>query len=109
MAQAVGPWLPIVGAVGGAAGGATLAFVLHWVLWGFGDWLLYPLAPLVSLGVREAAPLMWGIVGAAAGVLLGIGRAFAAVGQSGLRYAIYVLLGLICLAMLINAMLATGA
>ncbi|HVF11313.1 MAG TPA: serine/threonine-protein kinase [Abditibacteriaceae bacterium] len=108
-AQAIGPWLPIVGALGGAAGGATLAFVLHWALWGFGDWLLYPLAPLISPGLREAAPLMWGIAGAAAGVLLGIGRALAALGQSGLRYAIYVFLALLCLAMLINAMLATGA
>ncbi len=64
---------------------------------------------LPDLAWRECAPLMWGLVGGAAGVLLGIGRAFAAVGQTGMRYAVYVLLALIFLSMLINAMLATGA
>ena len=108
------PWLPVLGIVGGASGGVALAFLLHYVLWGFGDWLLYPLVQtmnqlLPNVMWQQVAPLLWGIVGGATGILLGIGHAFASIGQIGLRYAVYVFLSLIFLAVLINAMLATGA
>ena len=105
--------LPILGVCFGTIAGWCIALVLHWVLWGFGDWLLYPLARPLSHFIRwlprEIAPLMWAIVGAAAGLLLGIGRAFAAVGQGWMRYVIYLLLSLAFITILINAMVSPGA
>jgi hypothetical protein len=99
-------WMPFFGLSVGAAGTFGAAFLLHWGLWGFGDWLLFPLARGVLW--LQTPPVAWALAGGVLGTLSGLGRALAATGHGWARYVIYGVLGALLLAVLLNAMLATG-
>jgi len=118
-------FVPLFGPLFGAGFGWLLGFGMHWAFWGVGDWMLTPLyktvlsltgqsppAPTEPGGVMEpvmvVAPLMWAMAGGVAGLLWGTARAMAATGKLWARYSVYVVLGLLFLAILINAMLSPG-
>lgn len=86
--------------------GWLTALVLHFALWGLGDWLLFPLARSQTLIPPDSAPLAWGAAGGCCGLLWGAARAGIAVGYSWARYGVAILLGAIFLLLLLNAMLA---
>jgi serine/threonine protein kinase len=86
--------------------GWLFAFVLHFVFWGLGDWMLWPIARAQNVLPTVSAPAAWAAVGALGGLIWGIARVGAAVGYSWSRYAASLLLGIIFLLLLLNAMLS---
>jgi serine/threonine protein kinase len=84
-------------------------FLLHYVFWGFGDWLLYPLrnGVLASLP-QDNAPLAWAALGAFGGLVWGASQALSAIGAHWARYAATVGLSVTFLFLMLNAMLSTG-
>jgi hypothetical protein len=86
---------------------ATIA--LHYVFWGFGDWLLYPLQNGVLAGLPpDSAPLSWMALGGACGLIWGVSRALTALGAAWARYATPVLLSLLFFVLMLNAMISTS-
>lgn len=98
--------IALFGAACGAPLGWLAGFLLHYLFWGMGDWLLYPLAHAQRLLPRENALVAWGSLGAVGGFLWGVARAGAAMGHAWLRYAVPLLVAAGFLLLLINAMLA---
>jgi hypothetical protein len=89
--------------------GWGLTFILHYIFWGFGDWLLHPLeSGVLSALPPENAPLAWGAAGALGGLVWGTSRALSSIGATWARYAAAIALPLVFLGLLLNAMLATG-
>jgi serine/threonine protein kinase len=96
------PILPLIAIFGGVVGIWLLLAVGHWAIWGFGDFLLHPVA--LSLGYYEAnAPLWWGLTGAVIGLFYGMGRVFVALGRPWGLYLTPAMLLLAFLALLIHA------
>lgn len=89
----------------GALLGWLAGFLLHYLFWGFGDWLLYPLAHRQTLFPQGNPLVAWGVLGTGGGLLWGVVRAGTAMGHSWLRYAVPLLLAFCFLLLLINAML----
>lgn len=90
-----------------------LLWIGHWAGWGFGDWLLRPLArplfSLVSATERETgAPLVWAAVGCGAGMLWGCSRVLESLGHRWTRYALWSFYGVAAFVAFINAMLFFG-
>lgn len=87
--------------------GWLAGFLLHYVFWGMGDWLLYPVVHVQHLLPQENALVAWTAVGTVSGFLWGLARAGSAMGHSWLRYAVPLLMAVLFLLFLINAMLAS--
>jgi hypothetical protein len=83
-----------------------LAWLLHWMVWGLGDWILRPFFALFRLDNALPAPAAWAIVGGICGALYGLARGFAARGQTTLRYGIYGFYVVAFFVLLIHAMLS---
>jgi serine/threonine protein kinase len=89
--------------------GIAATFVLHYVLWGFGDWLLYPLQTgvLAALPAQNPAP-SWAALGTLGGLVWGASRALTSIGILWARYATPILMSLVFFILMLNAMLSTG-
>jgi len=98
--------LPFFGLFAGIASGWGLAWLAHWGVWVFGDWLLFPLRPMLGR-IGNYAPPAWACLGAVGGFLWGWSRALAAVGNKSARIAVLLVFGLGFFALLLNAMLST--
>ncbi|MEO6908308.1 MAG: serine/threonine-protein kinase [Abditibacteriaceae bacterium] len=95
---------PIIGAMLGAPLGFAGGYVLHFVFWWFGDWLLWPLNNWLHISPN---PLwIWGGVGACVGAIVGITQLLHLRGQDWARYAMWGLFSLLFLFLLLSAMLA---
>lgn len=95
--KSIVPILPLIAIFGGVAGIWLLLAIGHWAIWGFGDFMLHPLALEVG-DYRATAPLWWGAAGAFSGFFYGIGRVFVASGRS---WGLYVPLAVLLLALFI--------
>jgi hypothetical protein len=81
---------------------------LHWLFWGLGDWILLPVARMVTpVAASVPAPLAWSIVGGMAGALQGLARALTATGRGWARYVVWTFFVAVFFVLLIHAMLAT--
>jgi hypothetical protein len=90
----------MIGAPLGFAGG----FLLHYVFWWFGDWLLWPLNNWLQI---SSNPLwVWGGAGASVGAIVGITQLLHLRGQDWARYAMWGLFSLLFLFLLLSAMLS---
>lgn len=85
--------------------GWLAAFILHFSLWGLGDWLLFPPAHIQTLIQPITAPVAWAGAAGIGGLLWGIARAGTAIGYGWSRYVVAILLGVIFLMLLLTAML----
>jgi len=103
MPRSIRDVLPVISAALGAPLGWLGACALHYVFWGFGDWLLWPLNNM--LHVSENPLWMWGAVGATCGLLTGIARLLQLRGQQWARYALWGIFSLLFLFLLLSAML----
>jgi serine/threonine protein kinase len=79
----------------GALLGWPLLWLMHWVFWGAGDWLLRPLetawGPFVralSIEAKSAAPWAWSLAGAVGGALWGAERLLAVSNRATARYTL---------------------
>ncbi len=89
--------------------GWIATFVLHYILWGFGDWLLYPLRfNLFGFLPADNAPYAWAALGAVGGLAWGASRVLTALGANWARYAAAIAMSMIFLVLMLNAMLSTG-
>lgn len=95
---------PLIGAMLGAPLGFAGGFILHYVFWWFGDWLLWPLNNWLQI---SSNPLwIWGGVGATVGAIVGITQLLHLRGQDWARYAMWGLFSLLFLFLLLSAMLS---
>jgi serine/threonine protein kinase len=89
--------------------GVAATFVLHYIFWGFGDWLLYPLHEgILSRLPNDSVSLAWMVLGGIFGLSWGISRALTALGVIWARYAAPALISLLIFALMLNAMISTG-
>ena len=101
------PILPLIAIFGGVAGIWLVLSLGHWLVWGFGDFMLHPLALTLGRSVHNA-PLWWGFAGAFTGFFYGIGRVFVALGRPWGLYLTPALLLLALFILLIHAASFTG-
>jgi serine/threonine protein kinase len=98
--------LPLIGAMLGAPAGLAGGFIGHYMLWWFGDWLLWPLNNWLQISPN---PLWsWGGAGAFAGAMVGVMRLLHLRGQYWARYAMWGIFSLLFLFLLLSAMLFSG-
>jgi hypothetical protein len=89
--------------------GAAGTFVLHYIMWGFIDWLLYPMRNTVLAFLpSDNAPLYWAVLGGLGGLAWGASRALTAIGVTWARYAAMISMSILFVILLLNAMLSGG-